>query len=151
MVLLRIALTDSAAHNLLKDRFEFVKEKFISDDGKRLMSVVLSQSSELLLNNLLHNDEISEEDKDFFTQLSMNEEHPSIQWSRFRNNMPENDLILFIQDLLYRLEQIQIDNQKEKIGIQQFNVPVERQLELVKKIKELDEKLIKLKKFYEIQ
>jgi len=151
MVLLRIALTDSAAHNLLKDRFEFVKEKFISDDGKRLMSVVLSQSSELLLNNLLHNDEISEEDKDFFTQLSMNEEHPSIQWSRFRNNMPENDLIRFIQDLLYRLEQIQIDNQKEKIGIQQFNVPVERQLELVKKIKELDEKLIKLKKFYEIQ
>ena len=151
MVLLRIALTDSAAHDLLKDRFEFVKEKFISDEGKRLMSVVLSLTSEMLLNNLLHNDEIAEEDKDFFTQLSMNEEHPSNQWSRFRNNMPENDLIRFIQDLLYRLEQIQIDNEKEKIGIQQMNVPVEKQMELVKKIKELDEKLIKLKKFYEIQ
>lgn len=151
MVLLRIALTDSAAHDLLKDRFEFVKEKFISDEGKRLMTVVLSLPSEMLINNLLHNDEITEEDKDFFTQLSMNEEHPSIQWSRFRNNMPENDLIRFIQDLLYRLEQIEINNQKEKIGLQQMNVPVEKQLELVKKIKELDEKLIKLKKFYEIQ
>jgi DNA primase len=151
MILLRIALTDSAAHDLLKDRFEFVKDKFISDEGKRLMSLVLSQPSELLLNSLLHNNQITNDDKDFITQLTMNEEQPSVQWERFRNNMPVSDLIRFVQDLLYRLEQIEINNQKENISIQQLNAPVEKQLELVKKIKELDEKLIKLKKFYEIQ
>ncbi|TAL68193.1 MAG: DNA primase [Bacteroidetes bacterium] len=151
IVLLRIALTDTVAHNLLKDRFEFVKDKFISDEGKRLMSLVLSQSSDMLLNTLLHNTQISNEDKDFFTHLTMTEEQPSAQWTRFRNNLPENDLIRLIQDLLYRLEQIQIDILKDKIRVQQLNAPVEKQLELVKKIKELDENLIKLKKFYEIQ
>ncbi|MBI5325482.1 MAG: DNA primase [Ignavibacteriae bacterium] len=151
MVLLRIALTDSSAHNLLKDRFEFVKDKFISDEGKRLMALVLSQESEMLLNTLLHNDKITESDKNYLTFLSMSEEHPSVQWERFRNNMPVNDLIRLIQDLLYRLEQINIDTIKDKIRIQQLNAPVETQLELVKKIKELDENLIKLKKFYEIQ
>jgi DNA primase len=149
--LIRAALANKNVHELLKNKFEYVEEKFISSDGKRLLSMIMSQEGDFVINDLLHNEDISESDKQYLTQITMSEEQPSSNWERFRNNLPENDIIRFIKDIIYRLEEININIELDSIQNLDKTAPDEQQLALAKKINECNEKLIKLKKFYEIE
>ncbi len=149
--IIRAALTNKKVYELLTDKFESVGEKFISDVGKRLFELIMSHKGDFILNDLLHDENIRDSDKQYLTLITMNEEQPSNHWEKFRNNLPEQDLLRYIKDIIYKLEEININNELDRIQSLVKKAPIEEQLEMAKKIKECNEKLIKLKKFYEIE
>ncbi len=140
VLLLQIGILDKNSIKLMKDIFGLDVDLLQSNTAKRLLSLIIdfSKKSEDIAQAMFEDESIDESDKEFLTNLIFSKSHISHSWSKFTNVELKNDTERGIRDIVNRLKIISIDKQLDDImGKLHKNIPLDEQLILTKKIKEL--------------
>jgi DNA primase len=145
--LISIALNYNETIPMMTGDFAITADKFHSEFAKVLFShiVRLSEKNSDLMKEIFEDVEVPEDLKNIMTDYIFSNEKSSDRWSEFSNRENEIDFHRNIQDALIKLDLRTLEN--ARIILQnQFkpDTPMDKQIEIMKELKQLNQKKQKL-------
>ena len=138
-LLIQVALINKESLSILKDKYHVTVDKFISQSGKRLYSILLecSENGQNIYDTISSSELIHENDRNFLTAAAFSLPELSQNWSRFGKEIPENEFVRTIGDALLQLELTALDNKLLENKEVLKTLPFDQQISYIKQANEM--------------
>ncbi|MGC8749029.1 MAG: DNA primase [Candidatus Kapaibacteriota bacterium] len=131
--------------DLLKIK-KFKAEDMITENGKALFSILETHFGKDILNNILLDQQVEQDKKDYFVNLVFSKEKLSEKWEKFGYEIEEKDIHKILEDIFTKLKVKKIDLLVKEIRQKMVEDPGNKELYLKKIQEELGrkQKLLKI-------
>lgn len=149
VLILQTILNYPDALKIIKYTFKLKPENFVSSLAQDSFKIILyfADSSDDIIKYLADTNDIETNIKEYLIELSFNELHISENWKSYDPRTFQKDIQRIVRDSLARLEIRRIEIEISKMQNKISETPdMEEQLDLMRKVKDLNDKLLKIKR-----
>lgn len=147
LLLINLAVCHESALSKMTDEFSLTHSAFITEEGKRLFSIITETCGDKdVLDDLRTSEDIEESDKSFFINLALSEYQYCNDWDKYQEALPEIDLNRKIKDAVNEMALKKAEDELNKLYTENKELSIEEQLKYLPKLSEITTTIDKLKK-----